>query len=262
MKKSLLITSMFIAAAFASQSAMAEIKLRVGKASSSYELGGDYVPAKSTYSPTNFGVTFSSDTSTNGAYLDLGYSTGSGTHNGWATANARTTACGGVTCGNVASPNEEFKRSDFALTGGVVFLNPNNGIAGNVYIGLKTGSTTLGAAHAAVAWTQETFDTVGMIFGGGASFPVAGGRAGSVGVNVGLGIMGATWKDTTGYNVKANSALGGSLGASYTFPFTPNFCVTADYKYHSYSYKFGTTAVPFTVSEKISTLGASLYAKF
>ena len=180
MKKSLLITSMFVAAAFVSQSALAEVKIRAGAGTSTYELGGDYTHAKSTYSPTTVGVTFSSDTAANGAYIDVSYASGSGTHNGWATANSPTTICGGTSCGNAASPNEAFKRSDWAVTGGVVFLNQNNGIAGNVYVGLKGGSTTLGAKHALrslVVWTQETFDTYGVVFGGGASFPVAGGKS-------------------------------------------------------------------------------------
>ncbi|MDO8925725.1 MAG: hypothetical protein Q7U94_02295 [Sideroxyarcus sp.] len=264
MKKSILISSLFVAAALVSQSAMAEIKIRAGAGSSTYELGGDYTHAKSKYTPKNVGLTFSSDTAANGAYLDLSYSGGSGEHDGWATANVVSSVCGG-SCGNAASAKEDFKRSDFALTGGVVFLNQNNGVAGNVYVGLKTGKTTLSASSATtLPWTEETFETSGVIFGGGASFPIAGGRAGSVGVNVGLGIMGAKWKDnsTAGFSATADSAVGGSLGASYTFPFTSNFGVTADYKYHSYSYNFGTSATPFTVRERISTLGATLYAKF
>ncbi len=263
MKKSILVSSLFVAAAMVSQSALAEVKIRAGAGSSTYELGGDYTKAKSTYNPTAVGVTYSSDIASNsGWYVDLAYSSGSGKHDGWATANAATTICGGTSCGNAASPNEDFKRSDYAVTGGVVFLNPENGIAGNVYIGLKGGSTTLGAQHAALAWTEETFDSVGFIFGGGASFPVAGGRAGSVGVNAGLGVMGATWKDNNGFNAKAKTAVGGSIGANYTFPFTQNFGVTADYKYQAYSYNFGDTAHPFTVNEKFSTLMGFLYVKF
>jgi hypothetical protein len=76
--------------------------------------------------------------------------------------------------------------------------------------------------------------------------------------------MGATWKDNSvrGYNVKADTAVGGSLGANYTFPFTSNFGVVADAKYHSYNYKFGSSAAPFTIREKITSVGVSLYAKF
>jgi hypothetical protein len=256
MKKTLLVSSLFVATALVSQSALAEVRIRAGAGSSTYELSGDYITAKSTYNPTTVGLTFSSDTGANAGYLDLSYSSGSGKHDGWK---------------KYGTPSESFKRSDFALTGGVVFLNQNNGIAGNVYVGIKTGTTTLAANKAVLAlyynpaWSEETFETAGVIFGGGASFPIASGRAGSVGVNVGLGIMGATWKDnrTVGsYNVKADTAVGGSLGVSYTFPFTSNFGVTADYKYHSYSYNFGTSATPFTIRERISTLGATLYAKF
>lgn len=263
MKKSLLISSLFVAAALVSQSALAEVKIRAGAGTSTYELGGDYTKAKSTYSPTAVGVTYSSDIASNsGWYVDASYASGTGHHNGWAAANAPTTICGGTSCGNVSSPSESFKRSDIAVTGGVVFLNQNNGIAGNIYVGIKTGSTTLGAQNAGLAWTEETFDTAGVIFGGGASFPIAQGKAGSVGVNAGLGVMGAKWKDTTGFNVSANSAVGVSVGANYTFPITSHFGVTADYKYQSYSYKFGSTARPFTVDEKFSTLMGFLYVKF
>jgi hypothetical protein len=256
MKKSLLISGLFVTAALVSQSALAEVKIRAGTGSSSYELGGDYIKAKSTYHPTSVGVTFSSDSSANGAgYVDLSFSSGSGHHDGWTT---------------IGDPSESFKRQDFALTGGAVFLNQNNGIAGNVYVGLKTGSTTLDANKARIAaagytypWSEEKFDTAGVVFGGGASFPVAGGRAGSVGVNVGLGIMSATWKDNSGhFDQKSKSAIGGSIGANYTFPFTSNFGVTADYKYQSYSYKFGDASPQFTVDEKFSTLMAFLYVKF
>lgn len=262
MNKALLMYGLGIATVLVSQSALAEVKIRAGAGSSTYELSGDYIRAKSTYRPVSVGVTFSSDTSVNGAYLDLSYSSGTGHHDGWATANAPCGYTANCAFTNAASPDEEFKRSDFALTGGLVFLNQDNGIAGNVYVGLKTGATTLGAQKAALPWTEEAFDTTGIIIGGGASFPVAGGRAGFVGVSAGIGLMGATWKDSTGYYVKAKSAVGGSIGASYTFPFTPSFGVTADYKYQAYSYNFGDTANPFTVDEKFSTLMGTLYVKF
>ncbi len=265
MKKSLLMSGLCVAAALVSQPALAEVKIRAGAGSATYELGGDYTHATSTYSPATVGATFSWGSGTTGGYVDLAYSEGTGTHDGWATANSPTTICGGTSCGNLASPNEDFKRQDFALTGGVVFLNQNNGIAGNVYVGLKSGSTTLGAKNAGLSWTEEKFDTVGVIVGGGASFPIAGGRAGSVGVNLGLGIMSATWKDnnpTGNFNATASSAVGGSIGANYTFPFSSHFGVTADYKYQSYSYNFGDAKNPFTVSEKFSTLMGTLYVKF
>lgn len=251
MKKSVLMSSMFVAAALVSQSALADVKLRAGVASSTYELSGDYVTAKSDYNPVNVGVTFAAD---NGLYVDLAYSSGSGTHDGYGHTNL---------WGPGGYPAEAFKRDDYALIVGGSHLNPDNGIAVTLYGGLKGGKTTLGADNVPyVSWYRDTFETQGFVFGGGASFPIAQGRAGSVGVNVGLGIMGATWKDDQGFNVKSNTAFGGSFGASYTFPFTPSFGVVADYKYNSYSYNFGDTATPFTVKENISTLGASLYVKF
>lgn len=259
MKKSILMSSMFVAAALVSQSAMAEFKIRAGAGASSYELGGDYTGASSDYTSVNLGLTFATD---GGFYVDLAGSSGSGKHDGWATANAPTTICGSTSCGNVASPDEDFKREDYALIVGKSFLNPNNGIAATFYAGLKGGSSTLGAKNAGVSWTEDTFDTAGVVFGGGASFPIASGAAGAVGVNLGIGVMEAKWKDDTGFSVTSNTAVGFSLGASYTFPFTSNFGVVADYKLNAYDYKFGDTANPFTVKETFSTLGASLYAKF
>lgn len=259
MKKILLISGMCAMAALVSQTAQAEVKVRAGLASSTYTLGGDYTAAESSYNPANLGLTFAAD---NGMYVDLAYSSGTGKHNGWATANAPTTICGSTSCFNAASPSENFKRSDMALIVGGSKLNPNNGIAGTFYVGLKTGSTTLDAKNAGLPWTEETFDTAGIVFGGGASFPIASGRAGSVGVNAGLGVMGATWKDNTGYNVKAKTAVGFSFGVNYTYPITSNLGVVVDYKGNAYSYNFGTTAIPFTVKETVSAFGATVYAKF
>lgn len=255
MKKSILMTSLIVGAALVSQPALADIKVRVGGGTSTYELSGDWLKGKSTYSPTTLGITFSSDASTNGAYLDIGYSGGTGSHDVFA----------GYTGGTTSDP---FKRQDFALTGGAVFLNPNNGIAGNVYVGLKTGKTTLGSplgvhyVGAATVSRETTLTTSGVVFGGGASFPIAGGRAGSAGVNVGLGIMGNKWATDNGLSATANYAVGGSIGANYTFPFSQNFGVTADYKYQSYSYDFSSSTQSQKITEKISMLTGLLYVRF
>lgn len=254
MKKILLISGLCAMTAVVSQAAQAEVKVRAGVASSTYTLGGDYINGKSSYNPANVGLTFAAD---NGMYVDLAYSSGTGNHDGWA---------------KYGTPAEKFKRSDLALIVGASKLNPNNGIAGTFYVGLKTGTTTLGANKAALqppysattAWSEETFETSGLVFGGGASFPIASGRAGSVGVNAGLGLMGATWKDNSiaGYNVKAKTAVGVSFGVNYTYPITSSLGVVVDYKGNSYSYNFGDTANPFTVKETVSAFGATVYAKF
>lgn len=246
MKKTLLISSLFVATAFMSQTAQAEVKLRAGVAGASYELGGNYIVATSSYAPVNIGLTFAAD---NGMYFDLSASGGSGKHDGWK---------------RYGYSAENFKRSDASAILGASFLNQNNGLATTFYVGYKTGKTTLGAEHVPqVAWYSETFKTSGFVFGGGASFPIASGRAGSVGVNAGLGLMGATWDDDTGFHQESKTAVGGSLGASYTYPFATNFGVTADLKYQTYNYKFENSATwKKNITERIYTFGVSLYTKF
>jgi len=61
----------------------------------------------------------------------------------------------------VASPSESFQRADVSLIVGGSKLNQNNGIAGTLYVGLKTGATVLGAKNAGLNWTEETFDRQG-----------------------------------------------------------------------------------------------------
>lgn len=259
MKKILLVSGVFMAAVLTSQSALADFRVRGGVSSTSYELGGDYIVGKSVYTPVNLGMTFAADS---GLYVDLAVSGGTGEHDGWATANAPTTVCGGTSCGNLAAPAESFSRSDAALIIGGSMLNQNNGIAGTFYGGVKSGTTTLGAENTGLAWTEETFTTSGIVLGGGISFPIASGRAGAVGVNLGLGLMEATWEDTTGYNVKSKTAVGGSFGVSYTYPITSSFGIVADYKGNSYKYNFGDATVPFNVTESINALTATAYFKF
>lgn len=245
MKKLLFISGVFAVAALASQTAQAEVKIRAGAGSSSYSLGGDYITSEAKYNPKTLGLTYAADS---GFYVDLAVSGGTGTHDGWKSSG---------------HPEETFKRSDLALIFGASNLNPDSGIASTYYAGLKTGKTTLGAQNVPVAWNEDIFQTSGIVFGGGASFPVASGRAGSVGVNAGLGLMGATWKDDAGFNVKAKTAVGFSFGLNYTYPITSSFGVSVDYKGNAYSYTFGEdTANPFKVNEKIGALGATVYAKF
>lgn len=244
MKKLFILSSMCAIAALASQTAQADVRLRAGAASSTYSLGGDYITAESKYSPVNAGLSFAAE---NGFYVDLSYSGGTGTHDGWKAAGA---------------PAETFKRTDLALTLGKSFVS-EGGIAGTFYGGLKTGQTTLGAQNNPfVSWMEETFTSTGLVFGGGASFPIASGRGGAIGVNAGLGIMGAKWEDDTGFSADAKTAIGGSFGVSYTYSITSNFGVVVDYKYNAYSYDFGDTANPFKVDEKISALGATVYVRF
>ena len=229
----------------ASQAAQAELRVRAGVGGSTYSLSGDYIEGKSKYNPVNFGLTYATDS---GMYFDLAVSGGTGEHDAYTLLGA---------------PAETFKRSDASLIVGKSMLNPDNGIAGTFYVGLKTGKTTLGAQNAGLTWTEDIFDTSGLVFGGGASFPIASGRAGAIGVNAGLGLMGAKWKDNAGFSEKAKTAIGFSFGLSYTYPINSFLGVVVDYKGNAYSYNFGKdTANAFTVKETVSALGATVYAKF
>lgn len=244
MNKTLLVTGVFMLSAFASQSALADFRVRASVASSSYQLGGDYITAKSDYTPVGLGLTYAAD---NGFYVDVAASGGEGEHDGWT---------------NFGAPSEKFNRTDIALIVGGSKLNPNNGIAGTFYAGLKSGTTTLGAQNTGLSWTEETLTTSGLVLGGGVSFPIASGRAGAVGVNLGLGLMASEWKDDAGFSAKSDTAIGGSLGVSYTLPITSMLGMMVDYKINSYEYNFGDAATPFTVTEDISTLTATAYLKF
>ena len=249
MKKSLLLSSLCIAAVLVSQTAQAEVKIRAGTGTSTYTLSGDYGDATSKYTPISLGVTFAFD---NGMYIDLAHTSGTGEHDGWAWAGY---------------PSEKFKRSETALTFGRSHVNENNGIAIGYYAGLKTGTTTLGAQNVPffiASWMEETLTTSGVVLGGGASFPIASGRGGAIGVNLGIGFMGTTWEDDTGWNQTSDTAVGYSYGVSYTYPIIPNFGVTVDYKGNNYKYDFGNILgkTAFTVNETITALGASVYVKF
>lgn len=259
MKKTIALTTLLAAAALIPMTAQAEMRVRAGVGSYTYSLGGDYTNGESQYKPATFGLTFAGN---DGFYLDMAVTNGSGTHSGWATANAPTTICGGTSCGNVASPNEDFKRNDYSVIMGASSLNPETGTATTFYLGLKGGKTTLGAKNAGLAWTEETFSNIGMVFGGGWSVPLDAGNMGVLGLNLGMGVMGAKWEDNNGFSTKSKTAVGFSYGLSYTLPLTSDIGVTVDYKGNKYVFNFGDTANPFKVNETFSGLGASVYFKF
>lgn len=243
MKKLSLLLGLLVVSVLASQSAFAGVKVRAGISSTSYDLGGNYIKSKSSFKPVNFGVTYGLD---GGVYVDLAMSSGSGNHDGW---------------GGVGSPTQPFKRSDWAMVVGKGNSNTGSGISTAFYVGYKSGTTTLGAPKPPMPWSEETLTTSGAIFGGGVSYPISEGMAGTVGANFGLGLMGATWKDNNGFNVKSKTATGLSFGLSYSYPITSTFGVVADYKYNSYKYTFDGLS-PFIVEEKTSALGATAYMNF
>ena len=248
MKKTLILSSAFIAVAFTSQAAEAAVKFRAGAGSSTYELAGDYGTTKVDYTPITLGASYAFD---NGMYIDLSYTGGSGKHDGYILSGY---------------PKQDFKRSDVTLAFGRAHVNESNGMALGYFAGLKSGTTTAGAPIA-MGFTEETLTTSGLIVGGGVSFPIASGRGGSVGVNLGVGLMGTTWEDnatTYVWNETSDTSVGASFGLNYNYQFNSTVGVTVDYKTQSYKYDFGLLfgKPNFTIEEKISTLGATVNIGF
>lgn len=255
MKKTFLLSSLCIAVAFASQSAQADVKVRAGASSTSYKLSGDYRPSTSNYTPATVGATY---ITRDGLYIDLAYTGGTGTHDGYARA------------ASPSFPSEEFQRSDISLIIGSGYNAL--GYPATVYAGLKSGTTKLGAAKPKAAgavyggttvdWQWDTFTTTGIVFGGGVSFPIERGEFGIVGVNLGLGLMGTKWQDdsVSGIFMRNSASFGYSYGLSYTYPITSDFGVVADYKSNQYQYEFDATRR--NVSESVTAAGLSVYTKF
>lgn len=246
MSKLFLRTSMFAVAALFAQAAMADagFKVRGGVASNNYDLevtcSGCTGKVTSKYTSTNLGLTYVTPI---GLYFDLSGSTGSGDHDLYTTS-------------------QPFKRTDQAFVVGMSGLGP-----ASVYVGYKSGTTDISAPPSLAPFTKDTFTAKGLILGGGAGFPLGeGGRAGAIGVNAGIGLMKANWKEDGNFplDINAKTAVGFSFGASYTYPITSNFGVTADVKYNSYSYDFSDSngGATFKIDEKITAIGASVYAKF
>lgn len=253
MKKTIVLTCLLGAVALASQSAMASgLKLRGGVTNNTYSLdvtpatGNPYNYATSSYSGNNLGVTWlMADT----VYLDYAASNGSGTWNG-------TYTNGGAFTSNL-------KRTDNALVLGVNSIS-EGGSVGNLYVGWKAGETVLDRAAGAASNPSLNFKTNGFIFGGGWGIPLGG--AGTLGLSLGLGLMSGEY-DTTSLGVtttnKADMALGLSYGISYSYPFTKNFGISADYKANSYNYTFNQgLKTEWKLDEKFNTTGASLYVIF
>jgi len=225
----------------ASQGAIASsLKVRGGVTSNSYALdrtsaaGVTTNLVDTTYGGSGLGLTWMSDDAS--IYLDYALSTGSGTY---------TDSLG----------TWDISRTDNAIVVGSNSMG-STGIATNFYAGWKNGTTKMG-------WTSTQdlqFDVNGFIFGGGWGIPAGGG---AVLLNLGMGIMSGQYQLTGAAANEADMALGYSLGIGYTYPFTQNFGATVDYKLSGYNYTFlqGTTS-EWSLAEKFSTTGASVYLKF
>jgi len=239
MNKSLLISSLSIVLAAVSTNALADVKVRGGVASGSYEFK---VPdagftAKSNYTPVTVGVTVIQD---NGWYVDGSFSTGGGEHDG-----------------NDPAPKENFKHSDLALVAGKNFAMSDSGTAGSFFVGLKSGSTTM---EYPAGIGDDVFTASGVVIGGGLGFPIAGGSAGFFTANLGVGLMNGKY-ESPGFSsstLKADNTVGTSFGLGYIYPISSQLGLAVDYKSNVYKYQFDIVGTNVDVDETINTIGATL----
>jgi hypothetical protein len=250
MKKNINASVMAITLVFASSAVMAEdsIKVRAGFANNNYELnledGSTFVggPVKT----TNLGITFlTSET----GYVDISISSGSG--DSTETLYPR--------------PAYALDRSDFAIVFGSNKLH-DDGKVTNMYIGYKSGETTMVSPEDASWWGNTiNFEAAGLVVGGGLAIPVPIG--GAVSLTGGLGLMSGdySYSLTSGYaySKTADYTFGFSYGIGYTYPINNSVGVSVDYKASSYSYTFDAgLSTEEILDEKISGVGVSIYAKF
>ncbi len=258
MKKITMLACLLGASALVSQSAMASgFKVRGGVTNNDYTT--DFSPAaatgnpyaKSTFSGTAFGATWLIDDS---MYIDYAMSSGSGTRES--------------KFSNTVSFSTDLTRTDNAIILGSTSVG-TTGTATNVYVGWKSGETKMAAPPLVLPGGQVTnqsqrnFSTSGFIFGGGWGIPAAGG---SVGLSLGMGLMSGKYdivQPASTTKATADMALGFSLGLGYSYPFTSNFGIAADYKYNSYNYVFDSgLTTEWSLNEKLTTTALSLWAKF
>jgi hypothetical protein len=247
------------AMAAASHAALADeglIRARVAMSRVNYSVGFDQnadpnyknKTAKSSFTMKGVGLTA---VSASGVYVDfVTAKSGSATHDLWS---------------NITSTPQPFERTESAVTLG--FSGPVGEGSASAFLGYKTGESDLNAPPGAITgytFTKDKFKSSGLFFGGGFAFPAMGGN---LGFNGALALMSGKWTDDHNppFDNSADTTVGFSLGASYTYLFTKNFGASVDWKYNSYSYNFAlysTTTAPYTVTEKMSSFGLNLLAQF
>jgi len=199
--------------------------------------------AKAQYTAANVGLTWISSM---GIYVDFAASQSlSATHDLWE---------------SVGGGSQDFSHDYYTLTGG--YNHPfSSGASVTGFGGFISSHTTLNAPQGFFGFTKDTFDARGIFIGVGGGMPALGGQiTGSVAV---AGMSG-TWKDDSGFNNSADTTFGFSLGAAYTYKFSPAWGITADLKGQSYKYNFGAYQAepPYTVTEKITSVGVRLSYQF
>ena len=214
--------------------------------------------AKSDYLAESLGLTW---VSPKGIYVDLSgqLSSRNATHDLWKDSTVKQ--------------EQNFTHDAYTLTGGY-----SHGLASGVSIsgfgGYTNGKTTLSAPRNAtvpssagplvIDFSKDIFESNGIFLGVGAGIPAL---RGQFSASVAIAGMKGKWKDDNGFNNKADTTFGFSLGGGYTYPITQSLGITADLRHQQYKYNFGvvnaTVAVPaYTVTEKITSLGVRLGYRF
>ena len=200
--------------------------------------------AKSNYTAVNLGLTW---VSPKGIYVDLsGQQSGSATHDFWT---------------DTTSTPQNFSHDSYTLTGGYSHAFPQ-GISVSGFGGFINGSTVLNAPSPPFGFTKDKFDSKGIFLGVGVGYPALGGQfSGSVAVAG----MNGKWTDDVSYNNHADNTVGFSLGAGYTYKFTPAWGITGDFRFQRYNYNFAVysaTQPAYQVSEKIASAGVKVSYQF
>ena len=255
-----------VAGGFLSTGAQAQNTFRVyaGIAPTTYSMSFDNngptgyknKTAKADYTAKNVGFSWISPQR---IYADVSLQrSGSATHDLWKDATLP---------GGGPAPEQDFSHDSEILTAGYIHLL-SDGMTVSGFGGLRHGKTTLNAPKGAtvpagtITWSKDFFESRGVFFGAAWGMPAL---AGSISLSGALALMGGKWTDDVSFNNKADSTVGFSFNASYTYRFAQAWGVTADYRYQTYKYAFNQTStvfLPYDVTEKISSIGARVSYQF
>jgi hypothetical protein len=251
----LFVSLCFAAGVLISGAAQAQNTFRVyaGIAPTTYKISFDnnapYAgkTAKSKYNAANVGVTWISPKA---IFVDFAVSQSlSATHDLWDSVPG-----GG---------SQDFSHNSYTLTAGYIHSFPQ-GANVTGFGGAIVSRTTLNAPKPPFAFSKDMFNARGIFVGVGGGMPALGGQ---ITGSVAIAGMSGKWKDDNVFDNSADTTFGFSLGAAYTYKFSPAWGITADLKGQSYKYNFGTytatvTEPAYTVTERIVSAGVRLSYQF
>ena len=197
--------------------------------------------ATSNYVAANLGMTW---VSPRGIYIDFsGQKSLSAKHDLWA---------------DTGNDSEKFSRDSYTLTGGYIYVLPK-GVSVTGFGGYTYGKSTLSAPQGVFPWSKDFFESNGIFLGVGAGVPALRGQfTGSLAI---AGMKGNE-SDDNGFDIKADTTVGFSLGGAYTQKLSEAWGITADVRYQQYKYDFGSEISGYTVTEKITSVGFRLGYQF